>query len=360
MTFYQRLRAAFSSTAPAKMPLDLTTGSPSIPLITGPSIGQTPSPEPIGLVPSATPAMDPLPGWLADEDALRDEGVLFGVSDTRPDGKINQIRFFFARQTASLTELVEENTEKIGELNLLIEQRETSINTLRNQIDDLLTREPRPSNLPKTSVSLLLSIVLCICNFYLIDETLRPVFPNRLIGLGVFMAGMFNLFSRTSFFYEEGTRLSVRRVVAEAGLPLAASVFILAQALQTQPLGQAVALFVFTFLLFLLAGNLFLSNLTTLQTDLRHSELNRQSNLDKVQKIPVWEGEIDRLTREVDAIRLQKWPIVTTLNRIQADITRLNTKRDELVNLFVSEYELARSLRDRLSEQQRKGILNDE
>ncbi|GAB2537251.1 hypothetical protein GCM10027085_29820 [Spirosoma aerophilum] len=307
-----------------------------------------------------TQSTEPLPHWLADEDSLRDEGVLFGLSDARPDGKVNQIRAFFSRQTATLTVLVDENTEKIGELNLLIEQRETSISTLRSQISDLFSSEPTPNNLPKTIVSLLLSIILCSCNFYLVDETLRPFFPNRLIGLGVFLAGMFNLFSRMSFFYEEGTRLSVRRVVAEVGLPLAASVFILVHALQNQATGPAVALFMFTFFLFLLAGNLFLSNLTSLQLDLRNMELNRQLTLDKVHKLPIWEREIERLNHEVDALRIQKWPIVSTLNRLEADIARLNTKRDELVNLFVSEFDLARSLRNRLSEQQRTIILNDE
>lgn len=360
MTLFQRLRSAFSAIPPTDSPLSLTTGLPSIPAAAPAPTAAVPSIAPATPIPSTIYALEPLPVWLADEETLRDEGVLFGLSDARPDGKVNQIRAFFSRQTASLAELVEENNEKIGELNLLIEQRETSINTLRSQVSDLVRREPRLTNLPKTIVSLLLSMGLCVCNFYLIDETLRPVFPNRLIGIGVFMAGMFNLFSRTSFFYEEGTRLSVRRLVAETGLPLAASVFIVVQAWQTQSTGQAIALFVFTFFLFLLAGNLFLSNLTTLKTDLDNIRTNRQTAQDKVQKLPLWEREIDRLTHEVDTIRTQKWPIVSTLNRVQADINRLNTKRDELVSLFVSEFELARSLRDRLSEQQRKAILQDE
>ncbi|GAB3782057.1 hypothetical protein GCM10028818_37140 [Spirosoma horti] len=298
-----------------------------------------------------------MPEWLADEDSLRDEGVLFGLSEARPDGKISQIRAFFARQTASLTELADENSERIGELNLFIEQRENQITALRDQINELRDREPRPNNLIRTVVSLALSSGVCVGNFYLIDETLRPLFPNRLIAVGVFLAGMFNLFSRTSFLYEDEARLSVRRILADTGLPLAASVFVLVQALQSQSTGQAIALFVFVFFLFLLAGNLLLSNLVTLQTDLANLDANRQSIQTKAQSLPIWEAEIDRLNREVDALRVQKWPLVTALNHTQAQLTHWNTRRDELVNLFVSEFDLARSLRDRLSEQQRKSIL---
>ncbi|AUD03870.1 hypothetical protein [Spirosoma pollinicola] len=358
MTFPQRIRRLFSSVPVSSASVDASVTSSPLAVPTVPVYLMQQVNELITLNTSPVYKPEPLPDWLADENSLRDEGVLFGLSDARPDGKINQIRAFFAGQTASLDELVTENTEKIGELNLLIEHRESRITTLRGQISDLRDSKPTPTNLIRTLVSLLLSVGMCVCNFYLIDETLRPIFPNRLIALGVFLAGMFNLFGRTSFFYEEGTRLSVRRVLAEAGLPLAASVFILAKALETQSVGQAIALFAFTFFLFLLAGSLFLSTLTRLQTDLASIESNRLMVVNKVQSPPVWETEIDRLRREIDAIRMQKWPIVISLNHTQTDMTRLNTKRDELVNLFVSEFELARSLRDRLSEQQRKLLMN--
>ncbi|GAB3014380.1 hypothetical protein GCM10027185_06890 [Spirosoma pulveris] len=303
---------------------------------------------------------EPLPGWLADTDALRDEGVLFGLSNARPDEKIAQIRAYFTRQIAPLDESIDEQSEKIGELNLFIEQRENRILSLRDQLTDLRESQPKHTNLIRTAVSLLLSIGICISNFYLIDETLNPVFPNRWIAVGIFLAGMFNLFGRSSFFYEEGVAVTARRLLTEIGLPFAASFFILTQALQTQPVGQAIALFIFILFLFLLAGSLLLSNVSTLQTDLTITKANRLLALNKTQNIPAWEAEIDRLTREVDTIRTQKWPIVTTLSHTQAQRSRLNTQRDEFVNLFLSEFELARSLRDRLTEQQRKSMMNYE
>ena len=206
-------------------------------------------------------------------------------------------------------------------------------------------------------MSLALSVVLCIGNFYLIDETLRPAFANRWVAVGVFIAGMFNLFGRTSFFYETDTRLTGRRLVEEISLPLATSIFVLVQALQSQSIGQAIGLFVFIFFLFLLAGKLVLSTLTSLQTDVSTIQRNRQLFIYKAQNLPRWESEIERLSQEIDGIRAQKWSIVTALNHLQAEMTRLNTQRDGLVNLFISEFELARSLRNRLTEQQRNSIM---
>jgi len=349
MTLTNRLRSFFLRTSSSPVPLD----SVVVPLarLAPQTLILPEQPSTIHYSP------EPLPGWLADEESLRDEGVLFGLSDARPDSKLAQIRAYFGQQSAPIEEQIEQHTEKIGELNLFIEQRENRITTLRDQISDLNDNQPVPNNLVRHLVSLALSVVLCIGNFYLIDETLRPAFANRWIAVGVFIAGMFNLFGRTSFFYETNTRLTGRRLVEELSLPLATSIFVLVQALQSQSIGQAIGLFVFVFFLFLLAGKLVLSTLTSLQTDVSTIQRNHQLSINKNQNLPRWETDIERLSQEIDGIRAQKWSIVTVLNHLQAEMTRLNTQRDGLVNLFISEFELARSLRNRLTEQQRNSIM---
>ncbi|GAB2584457.1 hypothetical protein GCM10027190_37130 [Spirosoma areae] len=313
----------------------------------GPVLPNLAENEPVPTALLTAISVEPMPGWLADEENLRDEGSLFGLSDARPDEKIAQIQAYFGQQAVPLEEVINQHTEKIGELNLFIGQRESRIATVQNQINELVDRQPIATNLIRNAVGLLLSVIVCIGNFYLIDETLRPAFPNRWIGVGVFLAGMFNLFGRTSFFYETSARLTGRRLVEELGLPLAAAVFVFVQALQTQSGGQAGSLFFFVFFVFLLAGKLLLSTLTSLQTDLDTIRKNRQLSLDKAQYLPRWETQLEQLGREIDAIRAQKWPILTALNRAKAHRALLNTQRDKLVNVFISEFELARSLRER-------------
>lgn len=62
-----------------------------------------------------------LPPWLTDEQLLRDEAVLFGLSESPPDEKLAAIRFAFAALTAPLEKQIEQHHEAIGNLNLLLE-----------------------------------------------------------------------------------------------------------------------------------------------------------------------------------------------------------------------------------------------
>ena len=118
---------------------------------------------------------------------------------------------------------------------------------------------------------------MCIGNYYLIEETLHPTFASSsLVALGVFLAGMFNLFGRISLFHDPESHVSWQRLLEEVGMPFAAALFVFAQAWQTQSEWQACALFVFVFFLFLLAGKLFLSNTTLLRNDLRVWLTNRR------------------------------------------------------------------------------------
>lgn len=299
------------------------------------------------------------PAWLDDEELLRDEGVIFGLSDAKPDERIGIIRHEFAHQTAGLAQNADEYNEKIGELNLFIDQHENQISELQYKADELTRQPPADHQLPRTLAGLSLSIMMCIGTFFLIDETLRPAFAeSRWIAVGVFLAGMFSLFSRTSLFHETGSPTTARRLLEEIGLPLAASVFVFMQALQTQSAGKAIALLVFVFFLFLLAGKLLLGNLTVFWTDLHAVNRNRRLSGDIRTKTVAWSVDIAERRAEIDRLRVQKWQIIPQLNRVQADLTRLNARRDGLITLFLSEFNLARSLRDRLTNEQREDILN--
>ena len=355
MTFLNRFQSLFRTNAAQSVPAGTTASIRQVPL----AARTTPADEAIDpqrLV--AAIQRQPLPDWLADQELLRDEGTLFGLSDARPDAKIAQIRAYFASQAAPYTEVTEQLTETISEFNLLIDQCENRTTTLREQLTELRDSQPAPSGLVRHLVSLVLSVGLCVGCFFLIDETLQPAFSNRWIAVGVFLAGMFNLFGRTSFFYETNTRLTGRRLIEEIGLPLAASLFVLMQALQTQPLGPAVSLFIFIFFVFLLSGKLLLSTLTALQTEFGNRQKNRQLALDQRLNLPLWEQQMVQFEQEVNAIRAKKWGVVAALNQAETNLAQMNTQRDKLVNLFLSEFELARSLRDRLTEQQRNLIMN--
>ncbi|TAH08779.1 MAG: hypothetical protein EAZ14_09405, partial [Runella slithyformis] len=186
---------------------------------------------------------------------------------------------------------------------------------------------------------------------------LRPLYGNsQFIAVGVFLAGMFNLFGRVSLFHDTDSSVSWRRLLEEVGMPLAAALFVFVQALQQQPVLRAVALLIFVFFLFLFAGKLLLSNITLLRNDLRIWLTGRSLETEKTDKIQNWDEETTQLQNQIDELRVQKWHIVPQLNRAEAQLTRLNTRRDMLIKSFESEFWLARQLRDKLTDQQIRQI----
>lgn len=303
-------------------------------------------------------APEPIPAWLADERLLRDEGVLFGLSDARAEEKIAVIRTFFANQTAGLERQIEHHNEKIGELNLFIGQRENELGELEHRRTTLLARQPADHQLPRTVVGLLLALGMGISNYFLIETALRPAYPvnTALIAMGVFLAGMFGLFNQTSLFHDPTSRPSVRRMIEEVALPVVAAGFVWVMALQSQSVVMASALGLFVLGLFLFGGKLLLGLLTVLRNDLRANANNRQLIQDQRLLVAQYDTQAAELRRDIDTFRTQKWQILPELSRAEADRDRLNTRRDMLIRLFESEFNLARSIRDRLSDTQRRVI----
>ncbi|TAE22604.1 MAG: hypothetical protein EAZ91_23400 [Cytophagales bacterium] len=299
---------------------------------------------------------DTTPPWLADERLLRDEGVVFGLSDARAEEKTAVIRLFFAHQTAPLERQIEHQNEKLTELNLFIEGRENHISELEHRRATLLARQPADHQLPRTVVGLVLALGMSIGNYFLIETTLRPAYPTNTnaVALGVFLAGMFGLFSRTSLFHDPTTRPSVRRVLEEVALPVSAACFVWITALKTGSTGAASALGLFMLGLFLFGGKLLLGLLTVLRNDLRAHTDNRQLQRDQRTLTAHYNTEIADLRREIDTFRTQKWQLLPDLSRAEASRDRLLARRDMLVRLFESEFNLARSVRGRVKSEELK------
>ncbi len=302
---------------------------------------------------------EPLPHWLSSEEALRDEGVIFGLSDAEAEEKTTVIRSFFKHQTADIEKEVERFSEKIGEINLFIGQKEDRINELKSKIEVLEGQSPEEHNLLRTSVGLVLAVGMCVGNFFLIDHSLTPNFGENhaFIAVGVLLAGMFNLFGRISFFHEKKTSVSWRQLLEEVSLPFAAAFFVFTQSVDNQTLLRAVSLFLFVFFLFMFSGKLVLSNLSVIKTDSLAWSKNVRLRRDKITKKDLWETEITELEQAIDALRVDKWHILPSLNQAEAALERYNSKRDSLIKLFESEFRLARSYRDKLSGNQLKRIL---
>ena len=103
------------------------------------------------------------PDWLINEDILRDEGVIFGLSGSNPEEKVSIIRHYFAQQTAETDRVIEQKEEQIGELNYWVNEKESLVKELEIKIQDLKNQEfTEQHHLPRTIVGLLLACGIAI------------------------------------------------------------------------------------------------------------------------------------------------------------------------------------------------------
>ncbi len=303
-----------------------------------------------------------LPEWLKNEDFLRDEGTLFGLSEAKSEEKTAIIKHYFAQQTAGIEQEIEQYNEQIGELNQWIVQKEETVSQLENKVQILKNQEfTDEHHLFRTIAGLLISIGMGIGNFFLIDESLASAYTQSTwVAMGVFLAGMFNLFGRTSFLHENqdtGQQALWKRILEEFGMPLAASFFVFVHVAATKPSLIAFSLWAFTFFLFLFVGKLLLGNLTMLQRDLTIFGKQRTLASDKVHKVQEWESEMDKLKAQVADFRSQKHEILPLLTSLSTSLARKNAQRDVMIKLFESEFNLARNLKNHLTSQQVKKIM---
>ena len=299
-----------------------------------------------------------IPYWLADEDTLRDEGVLFGLSESDPTEKTDIIHKYFSHLTAEHLSSIEQHNERIQELNLFIGQKNNRFEELDGKLQNLVASKPNGEHhLPRTLIGLTLSVAMCVGSFFLIKESLKPAFAeSSWIALGVFLAGMFSLFGRISMFHDTESRVSWRSLLEEIGLPFAAALFVFANALPYQGTWQAIALFVFVFFLFLFAGKLLLSNVTVLRNDLLVLFNGNRDRREFAENSGSWENEMQILQSEIDELRVKKWQVLREQGQAETERDRINARRDMLVKLFESEFFLARRMKNQLTNKQLQEI----
>ncbi|MBO9616604.1 MAG: hypothetical protein J7619_28215 [Dyadobacter sp.] len=295
----------------------------------------------------------PIPYWLEDEDTLRDEGVLFGLSESDPHEKTDIIHKYFSNLAASHLASIEEHNERIQELNLFIGQKQNRIDELQERLKTPGARAEGEHHLPRTLIGITLCAAMCVGNFFLIRESLKPAFAdNSWIALGVFLAGMFSLFGRISLFHDTDSKVTWKSLLEEIGLPFAAALFVFANVITFQTWWQAFALFVFVFFLFLFAGKLLLSNITVLRNDLQVWLNIRRDRQDFVENNYNWESECQTLQEEIDDLRVKKWQVLREQSHAETERDRLFAKRDMLIKLFESEFYLARRMKNELTTRQ--------
>ncbi|WP_304232171.1 hypothetical protein [Jiulongibacter sediminis] len=307
----------------------------------------------------SVPVKSDLPNWLQDEDLLRDEGVIFGLTDADANDKIKLIEAVFDEKAAEHKKLAELHSEKIGEHNLKMSQLEERVAEHQQKKETFALASLESHQLPRTSVSLILSIIMACGNFFLIDTVMKEAYPDVhfLVSIGVFFAGMYSFFTGKSFLQHSDEEVNWRKVLSETLLPLSASVFVFLQALGSMSTGLSVGLFLFVFSLFLYSGKLFLENISLFKEDLDVWKSNLEVKRNQKKGIDGIEEKLNELSIQLDEIRMEKWKIIPDLNKAEGKLEELKNQKQALIHLFESEFKLARSYRDKLTRAEIKKII---
>ncbi|HLO45441.1 MAG TPA: hypothetical protein VK175_13980 [Leadbetterella sp.] len=300
------------------------------------------------------------PYWLSNEDALRDEGVIFGLSDTKPEEKLKIIDSIFQKKASGLKQKREELSERIGELNLFIEKQNEEILAIEQKSKLAIEQESKEENLFRVAVGLLLSVGMCAGNYYLIDEGLKTSFPenHQWIAWGVFLTGMFSLYNPVAVIHND-SKLTWKRLLEEFGMPLAASIFVFVQVYEALPLYKSLAFLLFTFFAFMISGKILLGSIARLKYELRALNQNLNIRGDKKKVNTDWQFKKEEISLEIEKIRIEKWKILPDLNEIEAQMAKINAEKEAIVNVFMSEYNLAKNYKQKLNSSQIKNMIGE-
>jgi hypothetical protein len=294
--------------------------------------------------------------WIENEGLLRDEGVLFGLSGlpkAQLVHKLNTIKHYFDGQLAISKELREQLDQ---EQERLKERRKTVAEDIRKE-EALAAYPDVPPvegakdvdrhTLGRYVIGAIAAIGICVFNFYLVYEQLRPEFESALfVSLGVVLAGLFVVFNPVSLFYTSDATQRARASAAELwkvqlvefAMPVAAAIFVVSWKLPRLGPMRGVGLFLYLTMLFLFGGKLLLSTLPKVALLVRVMlrawvvRWRRWQHRRAVKRLR--EEKLAELDDAAETL-LQRRSAIESVSRIEA-------RRDTALELFQSEYDFAR------------------
>jgi hypothetical protein len=307
----------------------------------------------------------PAEAWAYDAEALRDEGVLFGLAGDEA-GLARKRDLVVAEAEARLAALERRRAGLLAERDHVRARRaalDDRLAALRRRLDDPAALVPpvpegdapdaAPHFVLHYAVGLVLAVGLCVLNYALIVEMVAPAFGQpALVAAGILMAGMFAFFQPSPLrhgndrdqgkVYDAPAELWKQRI-SEFGVPFAAALFTVVWRLEAVgPVKSAVS-FLFIFMLFLFGGTLVLSTLPKLSLSAR--TLLRARRVRRAQAEV--QATLDRLESEaVPALDAEARAALRSLAACPA-AREVEAARDRLVALLDSEFALARAVQSR-------------
>jgi DNA repair exonuclease SbcCD ATPase subunit len=292
--------------------------------------------------------------WIENIGILRDEGIIFGLSNSPVAEKIDSISKYFDEIKAFYKNRLNQLNSKLDYLKTdekdLIDTIKENKKKLNLNYSEFESEKKDVTYIIRNIVGLLFISAACIFVYFIIINALgqKFIYPS-LVSIALMLVGLFGLYAKTSLFFENVSELNAKftwkQLLLEVGLPLSVAFFIFIHAIDIHNILKAFSYFLLIALFFLFGGKLLLSIITLIQNDLTNYMRKR-----KLRKNSVFLNKtIAGLNSELEKIRLEISKYYDHINEMPDDET-VEAKKQARIKTFLSEYELANNFSNKISE----------
>lgn len=290
------------------------------------------------------------PDWILDDNLLRDEGVLFGQTQSDKNQKVDAIRdWYLMRNTVLLKE--------IGFIDQKILEYKAFEEDYNHKLSELYAEQLELSKIAPDNFN---SFVKKVLSTILFATILVAIFPSIygwvswrgdyafFLALGVFLFGSISLFGNKSIVYftnqdvtAENRREFYKILLEEFFVPFISSIFLIVYGFRSGDLLDAVLLWVLLFTVFLFAGKGLIVSIYSLRNEFhaqkdnfRHRKLHNKFIKDKYAIICNLKKRYNTNREGIEALEREKFE-----KELQRGYNE--GEADRKVALFESEYALA-------------------
>lgn len=299
--------------------------------------------------------------WILNENLLRDEGALYGLSDSPVKEKIATIYNYYDQKVA-LKKAVGENLRQEEE-SLLQKNIDLAIDIelVKKKFEVLSSNAYfKEHALPRSLTRIVFYLLIILSSFWMVYEWTGSLWNfSFLATLGTYCMGALSLYNHQSVVYQKDAdqipsfRETWKMIIEEYVVPLITTLFIISWQAKQANLFQTISFGLFLYVLFILAGRGLLSGILALRDDYLVWQNNRRSN--EFRKL-----EIDNTIVEIKKLEDNIEKNISKLDQLGIDkaknseaIAIFGSEAEAKVAYFKSEFHLAQQARSIITNEQR-------
>ncbi|TDH26782.1 hypothetical protein EXU57_08195 [Segetibacter sp. 3557_3] len=289
--------------------------------------------------------------WITNDGLLRDEGVLFGLSGASTEEKLLAIKNFYADLKASADAkrlAASSSLENLLEERKQLDTKSRFLENLTNLKNEAEVLRPDTQFL-RNLLGLIFISAAAVGNFYLIHYFISPRFGIA-ASIGIFLFGLFSLIAPLSSWLDPEEQKTntffgkLKIALLEIGSPLATTILVSYIVFEeTLKIGFTIAFGLFLLFVFFFCGKLLLGVFHKIVKDFGLIT----TNLKAARQVRKQKADIEKDAKDTQENLLQTLQNIEKLQtevlELQAQCTSYDQQCELKINLFLSEYNLAKN-----------------